>query len=248
MKFIKTFFNHWIYPIIVFVVTSFLFVLAAFNSPYSPKLQNTVGVIMCVGICVLLISSIILFAKKEWKKGIISLILLIGGTVVSALLFFIIVTGLTMIDGDHWADDLKIPNGIQIENPMGHLGSGRTDSMLNIVKTETDLALYNAGQPGMYQYDFWTKSKEEGLIYLKAYEITKGEQLSPKGLEENSSIPIYNTSDSIVRFSSKSYFTIYEGDWGKYYAARFEVWFKPNSGEVEIKLFQKNFKIEGWMH
>jgi hypothetical protein len=41
--------------------------------------------------------------------------------------------------------------------------------------------------------------------------------------------------------------TIYEGDWGKPYAARFEVWFKPDNGGNEQKLFQKNYKIEGWM-
>ena len=37
-----------------------------------------------------------------------------------------------------------------------------------------------------------------------------------------------------------------EGDWGKYYAARFEVWFDPDSGAPERKLLEKNFKIEGW--
>ena len=38
-----------------------------------------------------------------------------------------------------------------------------------------------------------------------------------------------------------------EGDWGKPYAARFEVWFKPGSGQRERKLLERTFRIEGWM-
>jgi hypothetical protein len=47
-------------------------------------------------------------------------------------------------------------------------------------------------------------------------------------------------------YSAESIFTIYEGDWGKPYAARFEVWFFPDNGGKERKLIEKNFKIEGW--
>lgn len=153
-----------------------------------------------------------------------------------------------MIDGDHWADDLKIPKDIPIENPIGHLGSGRPDSMLNIIKSKPDIVLYNAGQPGMYEFDIWTMIDEDGQLYLKAFEITTGEQLSPESLAESSNITVRNTHGSILKFSREYFFTIYEGDWGKYYAARFEVWFKPYSKNPERKLFEKNFKIEGWMH
>jgi hypothetical protein len=55
-----------------------------------------------------------------------------------------------------------------------------------------------------------------------------------------------NKSDRIIRFESPNYFTIYEGDWGKPYAARFEVWFEPTENGNERKLFEKNFIIEGW--
>jgi hypothetical protein len=47
-------------------------------------------------------------------------------------------------------------------------------------------------------------------------------------------------------FFSNAFFTIYEGDWGKPYAARFEVWFIPDSGAPEWKLLERVFKIEGW--
>ena len=50
----------------------------------------------------------------------------------------------------------------------------------------------------------------------------------------------------IERFGAKAGFTIYEGDWGKPYAARFEVWFEPDSGKDQRKLAERVFKIEGW--
>jgi len=47
---------------------------------------------------------------------------------------------------------------------------------------------------------------------------------------------IDNPTDSIIKFSSDTDFTIYEGDWGKPYVARFELWFKPDNGGQERKL------------
>ena len=45
----------------------------------------------------------------------------------------------------------------------------------------------------------------------------------------------------------KKEFTIYEGDWGDYYAARIEVWHRDaNTGE-EKKLMDKVYRVEGWM-
>lgn len=208
-----------------------------------------------------------LLEKILMALSIFSLLILLGSAVyqlyhtrliracltVFAALVYVVLSGVfsvmaVLIDGDHFADDLKIPANIQIDNPIGTYSNMKPDSFTRLKKTQTDLVLYNSWQPGIYEYDFWTGKIENGSIYLKAYEITHGTQLSEVSLQESSEIPISNSTDSIVRFRSKKYFQIYEGDWGKYYAARFEVWFRPKSGKKERKLFQKNFKIEGWMH
>lgn len=42
-------------------------------------------------------------------------------------------------------------------------------------------------------------------------------------------------------------FTIYEGDWDHYYAARVEIWFVPSKGGAERKLKEKVFRVQGWM-
>ena len=99
----------------------------------------------------------------------------------------------------------------------------------------------------MYEYDLWINSKESGIIFLKAYEITKEIELSNPELKERSMIRITNTNGLVQKFSTKDDFTIYEGDWGKPYGARFEVWFKSDNNKKERKLYEKNYIIEGWM-
>lgn len=82
-------------------------------------------------------------------------------------------------------------------------------------------------------------------MYLKAYEVTHNEQLSAEEIIMNSILVLENNSDSLVRYTSNEPFTIYEGDWGDPYAARFELWFCPDNGS-ERKLSERIYKIEGW--
>jgi hypothetical protein len=101
-------------------------------------------------------------------------------------------------------------------------------------------------QPGLYSVVYSLNPGEPGSVYLKAFEITKGTPLSVDRLEEASETRMTWSTESAERFGAKAGFTIYEGDWGKPYAARFEVWFRPDSGNTERKLAERIFKIEGW--
>jgi hypothetical protein len=65
-------------------------------------------------------------------------------------------------------------------------------------------------------------------------------------LEEKSKTRMTWSNSPEERFGAKAGFTVYEGDWGKPYAARFEVWFEPDSGKGQRKLSERVFKIEGW--
>ena len=100
--------------------------------------------------------------------------------------------------------------------------------------------------PGFYGVDYLLNPGEPGSVYLKAFEVTKGTPLSDDRLKKKSLARITGSADSAERFYAKAELTIYEGDWGKPYAARFEVWFKPDSGKGERKLAERIFKIEGW--
>ena len=110
-----------------------------------------------------------------------------------------------------------------------------------------DIILFNGFQGGLYNAEVFCNPGEQGRIYLKAYEITKGTRLSESRLEAacNEISGWSNNPDEL--FYSQMEFTIYEGDWNQFYGARFEVWFKPVSGAPERKLFEKNYKIQGWM-
>ena len=99
---------------------------------------------------------------------------------------------------------------------------------------------------GDYQAEVWINPGEPGLIYLKAFEVTRGTQLSSDELRRGSAGRVGWSDDPNKLFYSDTKFTIYEGDWGQPYAARFEVWFVPDSGQAERKLLDRVLKIEGW--
>jgi hypothetical protein len=106
--------------------------------------------------------------------------------------------------------------------------------------------LMDSTQPGIYDSMVWTNPGEPGMVYLKAYEVTQGTPLSVQSLRRSTNEWIGWSSDPQQQFYANANFSIYEGDWGKPYAARFEVWFVPDSGAPERKLVDRVFRIEGW--
>jgi hypothetical protein len=116
----------------------------------------------------------------------------------------------------------------------------------SIKRGEPSIDLYNSFQPGIYDSEIWVNPGEAGMIYLKAFEITKNTPLSATSLKNSTNEFIGWSGDKTELFFSNTNFIIGEGDWGKPYAARFEVWFVPNSGAPERKLTERVFRIEGW--
>ena len=109
-----------------------------------------------------------------------------------------------------------------------------------------ELIIRNGYQPGIYEAVVRCNPGEKGTIYLKANEITRGTPLSAKQLEANSNCIPGWSDDPREQFLSAMHFTIYEGNWGQFYGARFEVVFIPDRGGPARKLVVKNYKIQGW--
>ena len=76
--------------------------------------------------------------------------------------------------------------------------------------------------------------------------LQKNIPLSEDTLPESTK-EFFETTESFTQLVDKKKFTIYEGDWGDYYAARIEVWYKNALTKKERKLMDKIYRVEGWM-
>ena len=142
-----------------------------------------------------------------------------------------------------------------VENELAPLAASPTEETIRamlpengIRNGEPSIQLRTRSQPGMYQVASWVNPGEAGTVYLKALEVTGNVPLSQKQLKFETEERIGWSDNPSELFLANSKFKIYEGDWGKPYAARFEVWFTPDSGEGDRLLTKQNFRIEGWMH
>jgi hypothetical protein len=124
--------------------------------------------------------------------------------------------------------------------------SGPTIEPDTITRGEASLRLASSFQPGIYDVFIRANPGESGRVYLRAYEATRGTRLSADRLKSSTNEWIGWSADPDEQFLSNTHFTIYEGDWGQPYAARFEVWFEPGPGGSERKLLERTFRIEGW--
>lgn len=246
--FFFSFFGDWKKPIYFWLLTILLLILS--NYVKSPIFEDISICLFGLGVLILLISAIYQLSQSKWFKSLFSLFLF-GGSIFSFIFYILIVFFIDQTTPDTFAVNLTIPKNIKIDNPVNmdfdeNFNSKKPDSITNKLVEKTEFQLYNSFQPGLYEFDFWTGKIESGTVYLKAFEITKNEQLSDREIIRKTSIKIFNPTNGIKKFSPKDDFTIYEGDWGQPYATRFEVWFKPENGK-ERKLISKNYKIEGWM-
>ena len=108
-----------------------------------------------------------------------------------------------------------------------------------------DFKLINGMQGGIYHYLATVNPGEDGEVYLRAYEVTKGTRLSAGRMKQRTLEKVTGKGEQLVGIGKE--FTIYEGDWDKYYAARIEIWFIPANGGKPRKLKEKLFRVQGWM-
>lgn len=235
-------FDKWWRPILFWGLSALIMVLCELTN--KPTLQSISFLLFILGFLGLIISTIYQIVKRQWLFAIITTIS-IGISFVAFFYYSIALFWKDQSMPDRYADNLIIPANIKINEPL------KQTEPADIA--DIDFYIYNGYQPGLYQYKFWSKRINKGKIYLKAFEITQNDPLSVDRLKESSTISVYNSSDSLAMFQlengvsgNERPFIIYEGDWGKPYAARFELWYISDNGKNEIKLLEKNYKIEGW--
>ena len=90
----------------------------------------------------------------------------------------------------------------------------------------------------------WHRPTEKGEIYIKAFELTQNIQLSEWKLSNRTRNKISELGDNYKLYDGNT--VIVEGTFKNYYPTRFELWFKSESSEIEKKLTEKNYVIDGW--
>lgn len=111
---------------------------------------------------------------------------------------------------------------------------------------QTWLQIWNSFQGGIYKYSFYYPELLSGTIYLRCFEVSKNEELSAKRLKEATSVD-FHRHNKFGKIVDMQEFTIYEGDWGDYYAVRVEVWYHDPGKKEDRMLMSKIYRMEGWM-
>ncbi len=202
--------------------------------------EDIVGVLLVLTIVFIVISWVVLIVNKQWWKFIIS-------TIVSILIVIILGFALTfaaMFSPDGFGSKHSIPEGLNYHLP--HEEDDQNVVEIDSLNTESFLQVWNSFQGGIYKYDFYYYALPAGEIFLRCYEVSNNIPLSEDRLKDRST-KIIDSTYSFSKLVDKKEFTIYEGDWEDYYAARIEVWHYDKATGKEKKLVEKIYRVEGWM-
>ena len=115
MKLITYCLNNWLRPLLFFGVVFGCFIASAFIKNRS--FGKFSFLLFALGLLGLLISTIYQFLKRRWLKSIFTGFLF-GGTILAFVFYAAILFFINTVDGDKWADDLKIPTKIQLNTPI----------------------------------------------------------------------------------------------------------------------------------
>jgi hypothetical protein len=133
----------------------------------------------------------------------------------------------------------------ELQTALGH-GEGIRIAPAAISSGPPELQLARGMQGGIYHVRGWVNPGAAGTVYLKVFEATSNTRLSSERIRARSQARIGFSVRPEERFRYQSEITIYEGDWGNFYPARFELWFVPDQAGPPQKLVERIFRVEGW--
>ena len=203
-------------------------------------LETIIGILLLLVIIALLISWVLLLINKQWLKFLLSFTV----SFVVGCILLIPLTLSAMSGPDGFGKDHPIPEGLEYNLPLPF--ESEKVEPVDSLNNQTYLQIWNDIQGGLYKYDFYYGSLGRGEIFLRCYEVTSNMALSEDRLIEESRVKV-SPQNQFGQVVNKQSFTIYEGDWDDYYAARIEVWFKNAETNQESKLLEKVYRVEGWM-
>ena len=230
----------WIFPI-VNLVSALLIVPSA-----NHNLWGLTSALFIVFIVLLVVQGIIFIyclCKKEWWQSVGSAI----GCIVCFIAFYIISFIYLIVSSsqpDPFGKEHPIPEGMEYEIPLNE--NAPVEVIVDGFSEKEYLQVWNDFQGGLYQYSFYYPELPDGDVFLRCFEVTENIELSTSRLRKASTVKVIDHTE-FGMIADKQNFTIYEGDWGDYYVARIEVWYKNARTGKETKLLEKIYRVEGWM-
>ena len=200
-------------------------------------------------------SLVVAIIKKRYGVAI--------GVVAMGILLFIysvvtlIFMGLGEGAGDNFGKSHPIPAGMEYYTTgiTAEYGNANAQAYLDSLVIERGIVMVDYGQPGQYRYMAYVPAiPEKGHIYLKLYEATTDFPLS-EYIKTHTTLPVEASDTARIymmkdedpdTWSVSDRFLIQEGEWGDYYAARVELWYKPESSDEEKLLHSVIYRVEGW--
>ena len=143
---------------------------------------------------------------------------------------------------DSFGKDHPIPEGMAYDIPISE---NTAEPVVDSLSKDSYLQLWNSIQGGIYEYSLYYPALPDGEVFLRCYEATENIELSASRLREASTVEVKDHT-GFGAVAQRQTFTIYEGDWGDYYAVRVEVWHRDKGGKKR-KLVEKTYAMEGWM-
>ena len=230
----------WIFPI-VNLVSALLIVPSANHNLWG--LTSALFIVFVVLLVVQGIIFIYCLCKKEWWQSVGSAI----GCIVCFIAFYIIsfiYLIISSLQPDPFGKEHPIPEGMEYEIPLNE--NAPVEVIVDGFSEKECLQVWNDFQGGLYQYSFYYPELPDGDVFLRCFEVTENIELSTSRLRKASTVKVIDHTE-FGMIADKQNFTIYEGDWGDYYAARIEVWYKNARTGKETKLLEKIYRVEGWM-
>ena len=136
-------FDKWWRPVLVFTLTALIMVLCELTNNH--KLQDYSFLLFVLGFLGLIISTIYQLVKRRWSFAILTTTI-IGISLVAFFFYSIALFWKDQSMPDTYADNLKIPTTIKINEPLDQT------EPTNIA--DIDFYIYNSMQTGLYQYAF----------------------------------------------------------------------------------------------
>lgn len=246
----------YVFPIL-YALFAFALILMINMNSLPAVIEDSVGILLLITLITLPVSWIVLLVNKRWWRCIASFVASVVIAVLSGgALFFAILAAMFAPDTSTFGKDHPIPADLEYNLPLQryHWDDSLAASVyvdpdsvvVDTLNADSYLQIWDGSQGGIYNYDFYYGPLPAGEIYLKCFEVTEDIPLSDYRLKKASMVQINGTS-TFSKLVDKQEFTIYEGVWNDYYAARIEVWFKDAKTGDEKKLLEKVYRVEGWM-